>query len=236
VPVPVLLALLGCEPEAPGPTVPQPDLTPPSAPEAPAPPATLGPYERTREAIRASTATLDAILEALTEEDVEGLANTLHALYLMGERPWVLQLLRALWNEDLDAYPELDWGRLSAPAARVALASTLARLEPARRESYLGYLRRALAEPDPFVRAQAAVGLGFAGEPADVPALAELALGGAAYDGEAAVKALGIHGSESARLALLALRDAPRLDRRRRAVVRQVLLEAYPEARRTARQ
>jgi len=170
------------------------------------------------------------VLEALSEDEVDGLASTLHALYRMGDHRWVMPLLRALWNEDLAAYPSLDWGRLSAPAARAALASTLARLDPTRREVYLGYLREVIADPDPFARVQAATGLGFAADPADVPRLVALARS-VSVDGEAAVAALGTHGTVAARAALLTLRDTEGLDPQRRALARQVLAEAYPDPR-----
>jgi hypothetical protein len=216
--------LAGCEggalPPSPGPSTPVPS-------GAPAPvidhSASARPHDRLREAIRQGRATEAEVLAALAGDDVKGLANTLHALYWMGDSPWVRALLLALWDEDLGAYPELDWGRLSAPAVRVAVASTRARLDPTGREGALAYLREALEDPEPFVRAQAAVGLGLAGSEADVPRLAEAGRDDSPYVAGAAVLALRVLGSQPAWEAVRALRDDPRLAPGVREQARQAL-------------
>lgn len=200
----------------------------PATAVAAAPPRS--PRDLTRERIRLQEATREEVLDALEEDEVRGLANTVHVLYFMAGAGWVRDLLQALWEQDLRAYPTLHWGRLSAPAVRVALASTLARLDPPGREVFLAYLRQALSDPESFVRAQAAVGLGLSGTDEDAPRIEALARGGGPYDAEAAVKALAILGTEAGRAALLRLRADPAIDPRRRAVARQVLLEVFPDS------
>ena len=170
------------------------------------------------------------VTEALAEPNRMGLANTIHSLHFMRETPWVASLLRAIWTDDRDAHPDLDWPRLRASAARVAVAVTLARSDPAGAQPYLPYIRSSLTDPDPFVRAQAAVGVGFVGTGDDIERLTDLARAETAYDAEAAIKALGIHGSQAGRAALLALAGDPAIDPRRQAVARQILVEAYPDS------
>lgn len=197
----------------------------PAAPEAPP----LDRYEGLRARIRAGDASLQEIEEALTEADLQGLSNTLLHLYLVREQPGAADLLQDLWHRRAADWPALNWVGLDRTAARVALAHTLARIHPQGAEVYLGAIREALADPDPFARAQAVVALSFVGDDGDLPMLEALARYDTPYAAEAAIKALAIHGGESARGALLRLGEHHRGDPAKSAVIRQVLLERYGE-------
>ncbi len=192
-------------------------------------PVTAGRFDDLRQAILEARATPAEVREALGDPDPMGLANTLNALYLMGNRDWVLALLHSLWRGEHGGDSDLDWDRLRQPSARVAVAHTLARLDAGTRQDCLRYIRKMLNYPEDLVQAEAAIALGFVGTDGDVPRLRELGASGRAYAAESAIKALAIRGSEEARRALLTLKAQFAADRRRSKAIRQALVEGFPE-------
>jgi len=187
-------------------------------------------FAQQREKIRRATATLANIKVALADPDPMGLTNSILLLYLMREDPVVAQLLSAMWRMEKTQHPNLPWDRLRSPAARVALAHTLARTDTSLAAGYVDFIRVHMDHTDPFVRAQAAVALGFVGTEADIPSLQRLAAGDSPYDSQSAIKALAIRGSEQARIALVELRGASAGNGAKRRVIETVLAEHFPNA------
>ncbi len=185
------------------------------------------PYDTFRAAILAGKAGRAEILAALGEADIMGLCNTLLHLYAMRTDPQVRKLLLDLWTSPQSLRDEIGNPLLSGSAARVALAHTLQRAYPA--PAYLGFIRGALRDSDPFARAQAVLALGFVGDDQDVPAMRSLALDGDAYVAEVAIKALAIRGSDAAGEALLELQRHYAGEPHMNTVIHQVLLERFPQ-------
>jgi hypothetical protein len=207
--------------------------------QAPAPPASIAQprpldrFEALRAALRDGEAvSLDRIVAALDEPDPMGLANTILHLYLLRERAEVRALLEGLWRGEREAAPGADWDALATPELRVAIAHTIARIDPRRAGELLDYIRAALESPSELAQAQAATALAFVGEETDVTRIAALGRSGGDYAAEAAIKALALRGGDAAREALLDLKARYANDRRKSIVIRQVLAERYPEFRR----
>ncbi|MCC7412514.1 MAG: hypothetical protein IT495_12915 [Gammaproteobacteria bacterium] len=185
-------------------------------------------YEALRASIRAGAATGAEVREALTERDALGLSNTVLQLYYLREDAGVRALLEALWSGQRDQARAAAWDTLATAPVRVALAHTLARIDPGRRPQLLAFIRASLASRDEFAQAQAALALAFVGDHEDLPALEALARSGGDYAAEAALKALAIRGGDTAHQAMLRLQRHYRADAQRSAVIRQLLAERWP--------
>jgi HEAT repeat protein len=181
--------------------------------------------------MRQAQATPAQVRDALGDPDRYGRVNAIHLLYLSRDKPWAVDLARGIWREDPAVSAELGWRPGPMPAERVAAALTLSRIGADGTAQYLSHMRAQLGHGDAFVRAQAAIALGFSGTDRDVPSLEALARSATRYDAEAAIKGLAIRGSEAARDALLALlKDYADGEARRRTIIRQMLVEQFPEA------
>jgi HEAT repeat protein len=201
------------------------------SPPAPVVSAGAGRREVAREAMRRAQATPEQVRDALGDPDRYGRVNAIYLLYLSRDKPWAVDLARGIWREDPAVIAGLGWGPGPRAAERVAAALTLSRVGTDHVPEYLHYLRSQLDHGDEFVRAQAAIALGFSGTDRDVPSLEALARSATRYDAEAAIKGLAIRGSAAARDALLALwRDYADGEAWRRTVIRQMLVEQFPEA------
>lgn len=178
--------------------------------EAPAPPSATGnpAAEQRRKNILLGRASLADVRKALTEQDVAALTNTLHALFAMRWHRGVLHLLDGLWAGNRAAYPELAWDLIAQPPARVALASTLNRIQIVDTKAFQDYIRSQRDNSHEFVRAQVAVALGFNGDPVDIPLLRSYAEGENRYVVQTAVTGLGLMESEQAKQALIDIGNA----------------------------
>lgn len=203
-----------------------PSVAAPGSP--PAQPA-QGRFDALRESIRTGRGGIEEARQALAEPDAQGLVNTVLALYFLRADPRAMELAGALWRGNRAAAPGAAWDLLARPAARIAIAHTLARLAPQRAGELLPFIRAGLADPDPFAQAQAAVALAFVGDDSDVPAVEALARGGERYASEAAIKALALQGGDAAYAALMRLRPAFSGDAGRSTVLRRVMAERWPE-------
>lgn len=161
--------------------------------------------ERLKRSILVGHATLADVRIALTDRNISDLTNTLHALYAMRWHRGVLHLLDDLWALKRDRYPELAWDLIERPPARIALASTLNRIKIVDTREYQEYIRSHKAAQHEFDRAQVAVGLGFNGDPKDIPLLRGYAHGENRYVVQSAVTALGLMESEPAKQVLIDL-------------------------------
>ena len=138
----------------------------------------------------------------------------------------VVHLLTGMWSLDKQKYPELAWDLIAKPPVRIAIASTINRMKIVKTEPYQDYIRSHQQDPHEFNRAQVAVGLGFNGDPRDLPYLREMADGDNHYVAQSAITALSIFGGDKARDVLVELAQKhaglPRGD-----LMRDLLKQAY---------
>lgn len=171
-------------------------------------------------------ASLAEMRQALTDTDVAGLTNSVHALYAMRWHRGGFNLARDLWRLDKRKYPELTWPLIEKPPVRIAVASTLVRIEGLAAAEQVAYLRQHKDDKDPFNRAQVAVALGFNGDREDVEYLVSAVKNDVPYVGQSAITALGLMATGKAKNALVALEAEFRNDPRGN-VIREVLTKAY---------
>lgn len=160
------------------------------------------------------TAQLADVREALTDQDAGSLTNTVHALYSMRWHRGVMHIMQDMWKLDKSRYPELSWNLIEKPPVRLALASTMNRIQTSGTREFVDYLRQHKNETHEFNIAQVAIGLGFQGDPADVEYLKTLASGDNHYVIQSSLTALSLMNNPAAREALIEItvtfKDDPR--------------------------
>ena len=183
-------------------------------------------YPALRRAITYGRASLGEARRAMTDPEPASLSNSLHALFAMRWHRGVVHLLEGMWAGDKAKYPELAWAELNKAPARIALASTLNRSKIVDTTEYQQYIRQYAQDTHEFNRAQAAVALGFNGDPRDLPLLRTLADGDNHYVAQSAITGLSVFGGNAARDILIELADkhgqTPRGD-----LMTQMLRTAY---------
>lgn len=183
-------------------------------------------FDRLRQKIIYGSATLAEVREALTENDPFALTNTVHALYSMRWHRGVFKLLYEMWEKKHDKYPEINWQQIEQPPVRLALASTLNRIQISDTKVFQDYLRSFRDHAHEFTRAQVVVGLGFNGDPADIPYLRAMIEAENDYVAQSAITGLGLMSNNEARDSLIDLRKnfkgKPRL-----AIIDAVLRDGY---------
>ncbi len=183
-------------------------------------------YDELREKIAYGRADIAEVRLSLTEQEVGGLSNTMHALYSMRWHRGVIHLLEALWSQNRDKYPELAWQQLGSTPVRIALASTINRIQVYDTREYLEFIRSHAHDNHEFHRAQAVIALGLNGDPQDVSYIAAMAEGENHYVAQSAITALSLMNSNRARDAMIAMqgkyRGTPRGD-----LLEELLLRAY---------
>jgi hypothetical protein len=171
-------------------------------------------------------ATLAEVRQALTDRDIGELTNTLHALYSMRWHRGVIHLLYDMWNKKKKKYPELSWDIIGKAPARIALASTISRIQITGTKEYLDYIRSHEHDKRKFKRAQVVIALGFNGNISDVAYIKSMAEGDDTYVAQSAITALALMGHKPASDALIDLwfkyRHTPR-----GKLVQEVLRQAY---------
>jgi hypothetical protein len=169
---------------------------------------------------------------SLTQEDVGGLTNTVHALYSMRWNRKVLHLIHNLWDIETHDYPKLAWEQIAKTPVRIALASTILRiqnlnpLEHKDSHIYKTFIREHKYDEHEFNRAQVVVALGLAGDPVDVPYLEEMAAADNHYVTQSAITGLGLMNSKQASDALAKLYNKYKDDARADLIL-EVLNKAY---------
>lgn len=183
-------------------------------------------YQERFKKIVFGTAQLADVREALTDQDAGSLTNTVHGLYAMRWHRGVLHILQDMWQLDKTRYPELAWDLIGKPPVRLALASTMNRIQTSGTREFVEYLRQHKNETHEFNIAQVAVGLGFHGDPADVEYLKSLASGNNHYIVQSSLTALSLMNNPAARDALqdiiVKFKDDPRS-----SLAMELLQQAY---------
>ncbi len=166
-----------------------------------------GQYDTLRRKITYGNATLAEVRRALTEDDPAALTNTVHALYSMRWHRGVFKLLYDLWELKRNKYPEINWKEIEKPPVRLALASTLNRIQISDTKVFQDYIRSFEDHKHEFIRAQVVVALGFNGDRDDIPYFRSMITGENDYVAQSAITGLGLMNNNEARDALLELRD-----------------------------
>jgi hypothetical protein len=173
-------------------------------------------------------ATLPEIRTVLSNtNDVAGLTNTMHMLYSMRLHRPIGRLLNDLWNLNKTNYPELAWEHLQKVPVRIALASTINRIQIFKAEQYKNFIREHKYDEHEFHRAQVVISLGLNGDPVDVAYIKEMAEGDNVYVSQSAITALGLMAHPQARNALMEL-ARKYTDDDRGKLIREVFKSAYP--------
>ncbi len=162
-------------------------------------------YDLLHKKIAYGKAFLADVRQALTNTDTAAITNTIHALYAMRGHRGVYNLLFDMWQLNKKKYPELAWEQISSPPARIALASTINRVQIINTDEYKNYIRSFKHDGHEFHRAQVAIALGFNGSPDDVEYIKTLAAGTNHYVAQSAITALAIMGGDFARNAMIEL-------------------------------
>ena len=183
-------------------------------------------YKLLLNAITRGIATRAEVKQALTHGDAGGLTNIMHALYAMRSHRPVYIMMHDMWNSRKEKLPDLPWDLIEKPPVRIALASTLNRIEILRGRAYKTYIRSFKDDPHEFNRAQVVVALGLNGDPVDIPYIKEMADGHNHYVVQSAITALALMNDNHAKNALIELREkyihAPRGE-----LIENVLQKAY---------
>jgi hypothetical protein len=194
--------------------------------EAPGPQAVTYNYDILRTRIASGQASLAEVRNALTDQDAGGLTNTMHALYSMRWHRGVNHLLEDMWQLNTAKYPEISWDIIREPPVRIALASTISRIQVADIGKYLDYIRSFRDHEHEFIRAQVVIALGLNGYKEDVPYIKSMADGDNHYVAQSAITALALMNSNPAKDALIDLwfkhKDTPR-----QQLIQEVLDRAY---------
>lgn len=183
-------------------------------------------FEALHKKITYGTATYKEVLQALADHNVAALTNTIHALYSMRIYRNVHHLLYDMWNMEKDKHPELSWDLIAKAPARIALASTINRIQIKDTHEFKEYIRSHRDDEHEFHRAQVVVALGLNGDPVDIPYLQEMANRDNVYVAQSAITGLAFMNNIPARDALVEIwkgfKDAPRGD-----LILEVLERAY---------
>jgi hypothetical protein len=171
-------------------------------------------------------ATLAEVRQALTDKDVGEITNTLHALYSMRWHRGVIHLLYDMWDLKKEKYPELSWDIVDKAPARIALASTICRIQITGTGKYLKYIRSHKNDKNEFNRAQVVIALGLNGTVADVAYIKKMAESDNVYVAQSAITGLSLVGHKEASDAMIDLwfkyRGTPRGN-----LIQELLRQAY---------
>jgi hypothetical protein len=176
--------------------------------------------------IASGTASFIEVRQALTDRNIGALTNTVHALYSMRIHRHVHNLLFDMWSMKKDKYPDLSWDLIAKAPTRIALASTMSRIQINDAHEYKDYIRSHKYDDHEFHRAQVVVALGLIGDPIDVPYLKEMASSDNTYVVQSAITGLAFMNNVQARDALVNIwkefQKDPRAD-----LILEVLAKAY---------
>ena len=182
--------------------------------------------ENARQKLVYGNASLAEVRQPLAEKDVANLTNTMHALYSMRWHRGVFTLLYRMWELDSENYPELNWEAIAKEPVRVALASTLNRIQISDTLVFQDYIRSFKEHEHEFVRAQVTVALGFNGDPKDIAYLQEMADGENEYVAQTAITGLGLMSNDEAKNVLISLGKRYQ-ETERGAVINGMLRDGY---------
>ena len=182
-------------------------------------------YVVLRQKITYGNATLYEVRQAMTNRNEKELVNTVHALYSMRWHRGAYHVIEGLWKLDREKYPEFSWDLIEKNPVRIAVASTLNRINPVN-AVYKDYLHEHMHDDDSFNRAQVVVALGFNGDPRDVEYLKSMAEGDDPYVAQSAITGLALISHVKGRDALIDIlsrnKGTPKGD-----LIASVLLRSY---------
>lgn len=162
-------------------------------------------YEQLVQKIYLGRAWVHELRQALSEDEPHHLTNIVHAMFAMREDRGVHNMLRRMWEKDKTQEPELAWERLSVAPVRIALASTINRIQIAGTDEYLAYIRSYKYDDSTFNRAQAVIALGLNGDLDDLDYLQSMADGDDRYVAQTAITSLALMVSNKARDVMIEL-------------------------------
>lgn len=193
-------------------------------------------YNKLREKILSSKATLYEVKQALTEKDPYALTNTIHGLFAMRWHRGVYHLLHDMWNNPQSLDPQLARQAIANNPVRIALASTINRIEIVGTDEKLAYIRLYKDDPHEFNRAQVLIALGLNGYPDDIEYIELMADSKNHYVVQSAITSLALMSSKKARNAMINLweryKNTPRGD-----LLKTLLKQSYqwvPDAEKTS--
>lgn len=187
---------------------------------------TMTVHDRIQKNIIYGRATLADVYTALTQDDVGALTNVAHALYNMRRHRGVYNLAHDIWANAEEKHPDLAWHLIRKAPVRIALASTLNRIDIINTDDYLEYIRSHKEDKHEFHLAQVVLALGFNGETIDIEYISKMADGDNHYVSQSAITALALMQNNQARDALAKLwkkhQDEPRGN-----LIKQLLEKVY---------
>ena len=172
------------------------------------------------------TATLSEVKELLTYPDLAGLTNSMHAMYAMRWHRGVLELLSDLWQNNQTPYPKIVWEEINKPPVRIALASTLARINQDDKEEWLNYIHSHKDDAHEFHKAQTIIALGFNADPADIKYIKTQIEGDNRYVTQTSITALAIMENPQAKNTMIELLEDYK-DNPRATLLRDLLKKVY---------
>ncbi len=176
--------------------------------------------------ITSGTASFKEIRQALSDRNIAALTNTVHALYSMRIHRHVHKLLYDMWDLKKEKHPDLSWDLIAKAPTRIALASTISRIQISETHEYKNYIRSHKYDEHEFHRAQVVVSLGLNGDPVDVPYLKEMAESNNTYVVQSAITGLAFMNNIQARDALVEVWKNFQKDTRADLIL-DVLAKAY---------
>ena len=171
-------------------------------------------------------ATIAEVRQALTNPDTAALTNTMHALYSMKGHRGIYNLIFDMWHLKKDKYPELAWKKISKPPVRIALASTINRIQIIDTNEYKDYIYSFKNDNHEFHLAQVVISLGFNGAPKDIQYIKSMAGGNNHYVAQSAITALALMGGNQARDAMIELSEIHN-DSPRSSLINTLLKQTY---------
>ncbi len=171
-------------------------------------------FRKLYDKIYSGKATLKQVTQALATKDTTQMVNAIHALYAMKWHIGVNKLLYKMWRLEVDETPDINWELIKQAPVRIALASTINRINMLKSKAFRDYIRSFKYDDNDLVRGQVLVALGLNGDPVDVPYLEEMADSNNRYLTQIGVSSLAFMGNSTAKESLISLAkkhyDTPR--------------------------
>ncbi len=184
------------------------------------------PFKNLYNKIYSGKATLEHVKQALNSDDTTKLVNTMHALYAMRLNRGAYNLMYDMWELKNTEETDINWKIIGEPPVRIALASTINRIDGVKSRELREYIRSFKYNDDEKLRGQVLVALGLNGDPADVPYIVEMANSNNRYLTQIGVSSLAFMGNGTAKKALIAMANK-HYDTPRGKLVIDVLKRAY---------
>lgn len=183
-------------------------------------------YQNLQKKILFGGATLAEVRQALTDNNPASLTNTVHALFAMRWHRGVYRMLYDMWESKHEKYPEINWNGIEKEPVKIALASTLNRVQISDTAEFQNYIRQFEQHEHEFVRAQVVIALGFNGDPEDIDYIKSMLVSDNDYVSQSAITSLGLMGNNEARDLLIELGGQYK-GTDRGAIINGILRDAY---------